>query len=137
MKQAMISNHVRKIQPAKTIRFFHEKMQRFLQQTTHSLRLNCHSTCPWRHRILLCERTSSLYESYQTMLEKYNQRKRLGSSMRKFNFSTKMYHIVCASIGTQHARGDKEYYSPRGQAVSTSHMLSPLGGRFASANVIC
>ena len=36
-------------------------------------------------------------------------------------FSEKKVYIVCGSIATQHARCHKEYYSPRGQAVSTSH----------------
>ena len=65
MKQAMISNYVRKIQPAKTIRFFHEKFQFFHRFFTHDLRLNCHASCPWQQRILLSKRTSRLYESHQ------------------------------------------------------------------------
>ena len=32
-------------------------------------------------------------------------------------------YIVCALLATQHARCHKEYYSPRGQAVSTSHVF--------------
>ena len=43
--------------------------------------------------------------------------------MRKFNFSTEKVYIVCALLATQHAHCHKEYYSPRGQAVSTSHVL--------------
>ena len=43
--------------------------------------------------------------------------------MRKINFSKNFPNIVCGSIATQHAHCHKEYYSPRGQAVSTSHFL--------------
>ena len=43
--------------------------------------------------------------------------------MRQFNFSKKIAHIVCGVLATQHARCHKEHYSPRGQAVSTSHVL--------------
>ena len=43
--------------------------------------------------------------------------------MRKFNFSTECLYTVCALLATQHAHCHKEYYSPRGQAVSTSHVL--------------
>ena len=43
--------------------------------------------------------------------------------MRNLNFSVEILHIICASLATQHAHCHKEYYSPRGQAVSTSHVL--------------
>ena len=43
--------------------------------------------------------------------------------MRKLNFSTEKVYIVCALLATQHARCHKKYYSPRGQAVSTNHVL--------------
>ena len=50
--------------------------------------------------------------------------------MRKFNFSKNAAHIVCGLLATQHARCHKEYYSPRGQAVSTSQMLLAKTIRF-------
>ena len=56
--------------------------------------------------------------------------------MRNHRFSTEILYIVCGRLATQHARCHKEYYSPRGQAVSTSHFLDTLGGRFASAKRI-
>ena len=43
--------------------------------------------------------------------------------MRNLNVSIQFFHIVDAQLATQHARCHKEYYSPRGQAVSTSHVL--------------
>ena len=52
-----------KILLAKTIKFFHEKIQLFQKFPTHSLRSTCHSTCPLPQRILLSKRTSRLYES--------------------------------------------------------------------------
>ena len=64
MCEAMTINYVRKIQPAKTTRFVHENIQLFHQNCIHSLRLNCHATCPRRQRILLSKRTSRLYESF-------------------------------------------------------------------------
>ena len=54
---------------------------------------------------------------------KYSWRKRIGSFMRKFKFSKKFDYIVCGLLATQHAHCHKEYYSPRTQAVSTSHVL--------------
>ena len=63
IQQAMIPKWVRKILPAKTNWFFHEKFVLFQNFRIHSLRPTCHSTCPL----------------------------------------------------------PVEYYSPRGQAVSTSH----------------
>ena len=44
------------------------------------------------------------------------------SFQRNLHFSENFPHIVYASLATQHARCHKEYYSPRGQAVSTSHI---------------
>ena len=41
-------------------------------------------------------------------------------------FPKKNVHIVCVWIATQHARWPIEYYSPRGQAVSTSHVRPQL-----------
>ena len=55
--------------------------------------------------------------------KKYSWRKRSSSFIRKFNVSTEILYIVCGLLATQHARCHKEYYSPRGQAVSTSHVL--------------
>ena len=47
-------------------------------------------------------------------------------------------YIVRTSLATQHARCHKEYYSPRGRTVSTSHIWSlTCGGRFASAKRFC
>ena len=43
--------------------------------------------------------------------------------MKNINFSIQILHIICGRLATQHARCHKEYYSPRGQAVSTSHVL--------------
>ena len=65
---------------------------RFRSILLHNGHPTCHSTCPLPHRILLSKRTSRLYESCPGLL------------------------------ATQHARCHKEYYSPRGQAVSTSHV---------------
>ena len=42
--------------------------------------------------------------------------------MRNLRFSKKIPYIVCGRLVTQHARCHKEYYSPRGQAVSTRHI---------------
>ena len=67
---------------------------------------------------------------YQWQLEKYSWRKRIGSSMRNLHFSIQILHIVCASIATQHARCHKEYYSPRGQTVSTNHFSHPAQRQF-------
>ena len=41
--------------------------------------------------------------------------------MKNHRFSFEKVHIIDALLATQHARCHKEYYSPRGQAVSTSH----------------
>ena len=41
--------------------------------------------------------------------------------MWNLRFSIQILYIVCTSVATQHARCHKEYYSSRGQAVSTSH----------------
>ena len=60
----------------------------------------------------------------QWQAEKYSWRKRIGSFMRNPRFSTAKVHIVYGRLATQHARCHKEYYSPRGQAVSTSHFWS-------------
>ena len=46
---------------------------------------------------------------------------------KKINFSLQILHIVCASVATQHARCHKEYYSPRGRAVSTIHLCQRGG----------
>ena len=59
--------------------------------------------------------------------------------MRKFNFSIEKVHIICALLATQHAHCHKEYYSPRGQAVSTSHVLggdSRQRSQFAILSII-
>ena len=45
---------------------------------------------------------------YQWQLEKYSWRKRIGSFMRKLNFSTEILYIVCALLATQHAHCHKE-----------------------------
>ena len=42
--------------------------------------------------------------------------------MRKINFSKNFHYIVYGLLSTQHARCHKAYYSPRGRAVSTSHV---------------
>ena len=65
MRKTMISVAAGKILPAKTIRFFHEKIQLFERKSTHSLRSTCHSTCPLSQRILLSKRQSRLYESFE------------------------------------------------------------------------
>ena len=58
----------------------------------------------------------------QTKLEKYFRAKRIGAFMRKSDFSTEKVHIVPTLTATQFAHCPIEYYSPRGQAVSTSHL---------------
>ena len=63
MSKAMISMAAGKILLAKTTRSFYEKYKIFAPNFAHSLRLNCHSTCPLPQRILLSKRTSRLYES--------------------------------------------------------------------------
>ena len=68
------------------------------------------------------------------MLEKYNQPKRIGSSMRIFNFSLKIRHICYVPIATRHARSHKECYSPRAEAVSTKHLLDIPSRIHSSAN---
>ena len=52
---------------------------------------------------------------------KYSRRKRPSAFRQKFNCSIKLLHICPGLLATQHAQCHKEYYSPRGQAVSTSH----------------
>ena len=64
MHKVMISVAAGKILLAKTIRFFHEKIQLFNRNFIHSLRSTCHSTCPLSQRILLSKRQSRLYESF-------------------------------------------------------------------------
>ena len=71
---------------------------------------------------------------HQRQLEKYSWRKRLGSFIWNLQFSFEFHHIVCTSIATQHARCQKEYYSPRGQAVSTSHFWAPTWGAICVSN---
>ena len=41
--------------------------------------------------------------------------------MKNHRFPVQILYIDCTSVATQHARCHKEYYPPRGQAVSTSH----------------
>ena len=65
MYKVMISVAARKILVAKTIRFFHPKIRLFQKFLLNRLCLNCHSTCPLAHRVLLSKRTSRLYESLQ------------------------------------------------------------------------
>ena len=54
--------------------------------------------------------------------KKYSWRKRSGSFVIKFNLSFGFCDICPALPATQHALRHKEYYSPRGRAVSTSHI---------------
>ena len=63
MSKAMISKADGKILLAKTIRSFYDKSQLFVPKSIHSLRPNCHSTCPLSQRIIFSKRTSRLYES--------------------------------------------------------------------------
>ena len=44
---------------------------------------------------------------------------------KKFSRFIPKVYIVCALLATQYAHCHKEYYSPRGQAVSTSHVRLP------------
>ena len=74
---------------------------------------------------------------YQRELENWSWPKRSGSSTRKFYFSKIFPQIVCAWIATQHAHCHKEYYSPRGQAVSTNHFCVHAQRFFASAKRFC
>ena len=46
--------------------------------------------------------------------------------MRNFNFSAEILYIVYGLLATQHARCHKEYYSPRGQAVSMNYFTHSL-----------
>ena len=62
--QAMISERVGKLVLAKTNWFFHPKIRLFQKFSPNRLCLNCHSTCPLAHRVLLSKRTSRLYESF-------------------------------------------------------------------------
>ena len=57
--------------------------------------------------------------------------------MKNLNCSFQQVHIVCAAVATQHARCHKEYYSPRGQAVSTSHFCVRAQRFFALAKRFC
>ena len=58
--------------------------------------------------------------------------KRPGSFMRNLRFCVQILYIVCTSIATQHACCHKEYYSPRGRAVSTSHIVcTPIATQHA------
>ena len=75
----------------------------------------------------------TLQEDKPSLRVKYSRQKRSGSFIRKFNFSKNVDHIVCGLLATQHARCHKEYYSPRGQAVSTSHL--PLNMPAATKNI--
>ena len=63
MHQTMISVAAGKILLAKTIKFFHPKIQLFQNFPTHMSGSTCHSTCPLSQRVLLSKRTSRLYES--------------------------------------------------------------------------
>ena len=75
----------------------------------------------------------SLVQNHHWRKENYSSRYLLYES-----FSVRKVYIVCAAIATQHARCHKEYYSPRGRTVSTSHIWSlTCGGRFASAKRFC
>ena len=65
---------------------------------------------------------------------KYSWQKRSGSFIRKINFSKNFDYTVCGLLATEHARCHKEYYSPRGQAVSTSHFPCKRSANFASAS---
>ena len=52
--------------------------------------------------------------------------KTMSEFMKKLWFSISFCQINCASISAQHVRCHKEYYSPRGRAVSTSHIALAL-----------
>ena len=54
--------------------------------------------------------------------------------MRNHRHSKNFAHIIYGRLATQHARCHKEYYSPRGQAVSTSHL--PLNMRAVTKSII-
>ena len=56
IQQDTTSKTVGKILPLKTTRWNYVKNQIFAPKSTHSLRLNCHSTCPLTQRILLSKR---------------------------------------------------------------------------------
>ena len=102
------------------------------------LSFNLAPTSPWPRNITLRETPTlrvtfcSTYGAswgfaytkiwYQWQLGKYAWRKRFGSCMRNFNFSTEIVYIVCGLLATQHARRHKEHYPPRGQAVPTNHV---------------
>ena len=84
----------------------------------------------WRNLSLLkiCARSVSGRETWpirirmpNVELEKYTELERIGDFFETHKFSTEILHIVCGPLATRHARCHKEYYSPRGQAVSTSH----------------
>ena len=64
MHKVMISVAAGKIFLAKTIRFFHEKIQIFDSKSIHSLRSTCHSTCPLPQRILFSKRPNRLSTSH-------------------------------------------------------------------------
>ena len=69
---------------AKTNWFFHEQASTFRPKNIHSLRLNCHSTCPLPQRILLSKRKIRLYKSHWLTKTKPQTNSRTLRSSRNF-----------------------------------------------------